>query len=111
MAEVPPIRRLFERKKLFDAKFYLARYPDVGLARMNPFAHYLLHGAAEHRKPNPWFDPNYYLAQSAPARLRGGDPFLDFLEHGAKENSSTHPLRAARPAGPVTEGAQFQCDS
>jgi hypothetical protein len=112
------VRRLLQRRKLFDPAFYLERYPDVAAARMHPFAHYLLNGAAEGRKPNPWFDPDYYLARSPEARSRvdldGRDPFVDFLEHAVKEHSSPHPLcdgvhqSASRPA---TEGAQFTCDS
>jgi len=106
------IRRLFLRKKHFDAAFYLERYLDVGASRMHPFAHYLLHGAPEGRKPNAWFEPIYYLARYEEARARGGDPFGDFLKHGAKANSSPHPLiHGAREAGSVTEGAQFSCDS
>jgi hypothetical protein len=118
-------RRLFLRRKLFDAAFYLERYPDLAAANVHPFAHYLLHGAAEGRKPNPWFDPDYYLARSPQARrrvdLNGRDPFVDFLEHGAKEHSSPHPLCGGleQPAPrrgqfsntPATEGAQFTCDS
>jgi hypothetical protein len=111
------LRRIFLRRKLFDPAFYLERYPDVAAVRMHPFAHYLLNGAAEGRKPNPWFDPDYYLARSPHARRRvdhhGSDPFVDFLEHGAKEHSSTHPLwdgpHESAP-GPI-EGAQFKCDS
>jgi hypothetical protein len=121
------VRRLFQRGKLFDSAFYLERYPDVAAAGMHPFAHYLLNGAAEGRKPNAWFDPDYYLARSPQARRRvdhhGRDPFIDFLEHGAKEKSSTHPLcegvsegaprrrQLSNAGGPATEGAQFTCDS
>lgn len=121
------MRRLFQRSKLFDSPFYLERYPDVAAARVHPLAHYLLNGAAEGRKPNPWFDPDYYLARSPQARrrvdLNGRDPFVDYLEHGAKEKSSTHPLRNGLPEAafrrgqlinapsPATEGAQFTCDS
>jgi hypothetical protein len=110
-------RRIIQRKKLFDAAFYLERYPDVGATRMRPFVHYLLHGAAEGRKPNRWFEPLYYLARYQEARNRGRDPFVDFLKHGAKENASPHPLLAegmpdgGREIGRVTEGAQFACDS
>jgi hypothetical protein len=120
-------RHLFLRRKLFEPAFYLERYPDLAAARVHPFAHYLLHGAAEGRKPNPWFDPDYYLARSPQARRRihldGRDPFVDFLEHGVEEDSSPHPLSdgaaegvprrgpLSRAPGPVTEGAQFKCDS
>ncbi len=105
-------RRLFERRRYFDAAFYLERYPDVGAARMHPFAHYLLHGAAEGRKPNPWFDPDYYLARSAAARKRGGDPFVDYLVSGRSEGSSPHPLMDGKAqAAVVVEGSLFGCGS
>jgi hypothetical protein len=108
-------RRLWLRKRFFDAAFYRDRYPDVAAARMNPFLHYLLHGAAEHRKPNPWFDPDYYLARSSEARRRGGEPFTDFLLYGRHEHASPHPLgepsHASVTPAPATEGSQFACDS
>jgi hypothetical protein len=103
-------RLLRLRKKFFDAAFYRKRNPDVAVARMNPFLHYLLHGAAEGRKPNSWFDPDYYLARSPQARGRGGDPFADFLEHGRREHSCPHMLGAPTNSAP-TEGSQFACDS
>lgn len=101
------------RKSHFDAAFYRQRYPDVIAARMNPFLHYLLHGAAEGRKPAPWFDPDYYLARSAEARKRGGDPFVDYLVDGRKEGASTHPLVDGRlvKMGMPARGSLFGCDS
>ncbi len=44
----------------FDAAHYLARYPDVAAAGMDPFEHYLLRGAAEDREPSATFDPVFY---------------------------------------------------
>jgi len=105
-----PLRRILLRWRSFDDAFYRERYPEVA-AKMNPFLHYLLHGAAEGRKPCAWFDPDYYLARSAAARERGGDPFVDYLKYGRNELSSPHPLvdgRARR--GPVTGGSLFGCD-
>jgi hypothetical protein len=105
-------RRLLLRWKLFDTAFYRRRYPDVGAARMHPFAHYVLHGAAEGRKPNPWFDPDYYLDRSADARNRGGNPFVDYLDHGRSEGASPHWLMDGRVrTGAATEGSLFGCDS
>jgi hypothetical protein len=106
-------RRLLLRRKFFDAAFYCERYPDVTAARMRPLVHYLLHGAAEGRKPNRWFDPDYYLARSAEARRRGGDPFVDYLMYGREEGASPHPLADGRCRDeylPV-RGSLFGCDS
>jgi hypothetical protein len=103
-------RRIVLRSKFFDAAFYRQRYPDVAAAGMHAFAHYLLHGAGEGRKPNPWFDPDYYLAGSAAARTRGGDPFLDYLVHGRSEGVSPHPLGVSSDAA-AREGSLFECGS
>jgi hypothetical protein len=108
----PSYRRLLERWKYFDAAFYSERYPDVAAARMHPFAHYLLHGAAEGRKPNPWFDPDCYLDRYPEARKRGGDPFVDYLAQGRREGASPHPLVDGKAvAGAPVEGSLFGCDS
>lgn len=49
-----PWRERLERQRLrnlglFDGDAYLARYPDVAAAKMDPFRHYVLHGAGEGR--------------------------------------------------------------
>ena len=41
---------------LFDRDWYLAMNPDVAVAGADPWRHYLRHGAAEGRDPNPLFD-------------------------------------------------------
>ena len=101
-------RGLLLRWKHFDDAFYRKKYPEVVAAGMNPFLHYLLHGASEGRKPCAWFEPDYYLARSKAARERGGDPFLDDLKHGRRERSSPHPLwdGSASP-GAVAKGSLF----
>lgn len=42
-------RRRLRRMGVFDSDAYLARYPDVAAARMDPFRHYIFHGMAERR--------------------------------------------------------------
>lgn len=78
-----------KRAGLFDAAFYLERYPDVRGAGIDPLRHYLRHGAAEGRKPHPLFEPDYYLARCPEAR-RSGNVLLYFLGEGAM--CSPHPL-------------------
>jgi hypothetical protein len=43
------VHRRLRRKKLFDASFYLSRYPDVQKAKMDPLGHYIRHGVFENR--------------------------------------------------------------
>lgn len=52
---------------LFSAAFYLASYPDIGAAKMNPLLHYLFHGGAEKRQPHPFVAPRW-LAERVDAR-------------------------------------------
>ena len=47
---------------LFDAGWYRARYPDVGLLGADPAAHFLAHGRLLERSPGPRFDSRFYLA-------------------------------------------------
>ncbi len=51
------VARALMRSGLFDPEWYLRANPDVVAAGADPVRHFLLHGAAEGRKPNPAFDP------------------------------------------------------
>jgi len=77
-------------RRLFDAAFYLERYPDVRQAGMNPLWHYLRHGAAEGRKPHCLFEPDYYLSCCPDAR-NTANPLLHFIETGGRLGNP-HPL-------------------
>jgi hypothetical protein len=77
-------------RRLFDAAFYLQRYPDVRRAGMNPLWHYLRHGAAEGRKPHRLFEPDYYLSCCPEARS-STNPLLHFIQTGGRLGSP-HPL-------------------
>ena len=74
-------KRNRRRRKLFDARFYLSKYPDVAAAQVDPWLHYLKHGAAERRKPNALFEPNYYLTLCPDARSANADPLTHFVEN------------------------------
>ncbi len=72
---------------LFDDEFYLRKYPDVAAADLDPLMHYLWHGAAEGRWPNPSFDPTFYAKQ---ARLKPGkNPLLHYLKVGRQRGFAT----------------------
>jgi hypothetical protein len=77
-------------RPLFDAAFYLERYPDVRQAGRNPLWHYVRHGAAEGRKPHRLFEPDYYLSGCPEAR-NSANPLLHFIESGGRLGNP-HPL-------------------
>jgi hypothetical protein len=76
---------------LFDRDFYLRKYPDVAAAGVNPFRHYLEHGAEEGRKPHPLFDHDFYLLCSPEARDAAEPSILHFLKQ-AVPRGNPHPL-------------------
>ena len=84
---LPQIRKL---RLLFDAEFYTSKYRDVAAAGVNPFRHYLEHGAFEGRKPNALFDPEYYLLRQAAASSEL--PVVSFLRQTGEHCPNPHPL-------------------
>ncbi|GAA3712714.1 hypothetical protein GCM10022421_19980 [Oceanisphaera sediminis] len=68
---------LAQQSGLFDAAWYLRRYPDVAAAGMDPWLHYLRHGYKEGRDPGPGFSGSGY--QWAEPRAQGKNPLLHLL--------------------------------
>jgi len=77
---------------LFDRDWYLEQNRDVRTTGANPLVHYLRHGAAEGRNPNPLFDSEWYLAQNPDVRAAGVNPLLHYLRYGATEGRDPDPL-------------------
>jgi hypothetical protein len=80
------------RGSLFDAEFYLRKYPDVAAAGVNPLLHYLKCGRKESRQPNPVFDPAFYLSHNPDARRKQTDALLHYLRSATAEDRKPHPL-------------------
>ena len=78
------LRRLSD-SGLFDPAFYLAQYPDVAEAGIDPLSHYLSRGFAEGRRPNLYFDTAFYLQQNPDVAASGVNPLLHYLLDGFKE--------------------------
>ncbi len=92
------------REKLFDFGEYLVSYPDVRGATVNPFAHYLLHGWREGRRPSRGFDPGYYLAAYADVREAGTEPLLHYWMHGRAEGRVPAPPPLVRAIADQEKG-------
>lgn len=78
---------------LFDAEWYLVRYPDVAESKALPELHYLKFGAAEHRDPSPLFSTKRYLdlyPDVAKSRL---NPLVHYITHGLKERRIIEPAQ------------------
>jgi glycosyltransferase involved in cell wall biosynthesis len=82
---------------LFDPAFYLAQYPDVAEAGIDPLSHYLSHGVVEGwRKPNLYFDTAFYLQQNPDVAASGVNPLLHYLLDGFREGREPSPEFSGR---------------
>ncbi len=72
------VRRLLVSTPLFDAEWYLKRYPDVAEAGVHPVDHFLLFGGPENRDPSPAFNTYAYAVTNA-LTGREVNPLLHYL--------------------------------
>lgn len=71
-----------ESTGLFDADWYLTKYPDIHAAGAAPLEHFLRHGGAEGRNPGPTFDTRWYVTQSPEVALSGLNPLVHYALFG-----------------------------
>ena len=80
-----PDMRLLRNSSLFDSNWYRYRYPDVGLAGLDPIRHYVNHGYAEGRWPCALFDTRYYFKNNTDVLREGINPLVHYIKFGASE--------------------------
>ena len=88
-------RKLIASSVLFDARWYLAHYPDVASADWDPALHYALFGASERRNPGPQFDAAWYLERNVDVAESGYNPLLHYLKFGASEQRESKPVSSS----------------
>ena len=81
----PRLARRPRSERVFDTSIYLAAYPDVAAAGVNPLNHFDTIGWKEARVPSLAFDPRQYLAANPDVAAAGIDPLWHFLAVGASE--------------------------
>jgi glycosyltransferase involved in cell wall biosynthesis len=69
----------------FDVTQYLAKYPDIAQADVDPVEHYVEYGFREGRNPSALFDTNYYL-WSHMAGKASECPLLHYFAHRHEPN-------------------------
>ncbi|MFK3720622.1 glycosyltransferase [Pseudomonas fulva] len=69
-------------ESLFDAEWYLERYPDVSQSGIDPREHYINNGYNEGREPGPNFNTAWYLQQCPTARSSGLSPLVHYEKIG-----------------------------
>ncbi|MBL3527808.1 MAG: hypothetical protein JMN27_09570 [gamma proteobacterium endosymbiont of Lamellibrachia anaximandri] len=76
---------LLKDSGLFDESWYLAEYPDVAEAGIDPIQHYLRYGASEGRNPSPKFDTTFYLTTNPDIAQAEINPLIHYLRYGKEE--------------------------
>lgn len=66
----------------FDADYYLASYPDVHEAGVDPLRHYMAHGWREGRNPSATFDTNFYVRTHLAGSQSEICPLVHYAESG-----------------------------
>ena len=87
----------------FDAQYYLQTYPDIALAGVDPFEHFVFHGYKEGRNPSVEFDTKFYVQRYFKGKT-DQNPLLHYLEHRHEdgifplppENEATIPAEIKR---------------
>lgn len=69
----------------FDAEWYLAQYPDIRAAGVDPVIHYRESGWQEDRWPNRFFDPKAYRQANPDLAAYGDNLFLHYIYYGFYE--------------------------
>jgi GT2 family glycosyltransferase/glycosyltransferase involved in cell wall biosynthesis/putative intracellular protease/amidase len=67
---------------LFNAQWYLRRYPDIARSGANPLRHFTGSGASEDRVPSPAFDPEWYRQTYPEVTGTGLDAFTHYVRIG-----------------------------
>jgi hypothetical protein len=84
-------RWLISRSGLFDTKWYLGQNRDVAARGIDPLLHYLRHGPADGRDPNPLFDTAWYLSRNPDVAAARVNPLVHYLRNGAAEGRDPNP--------------------
>lgn len=83
---------LIRSSDLFDVDYYLATYPDVAAAKVDPVKHYLGSGTREGRDPSESFSTRAYLRRYPDVQATGWNPLVHYLRLGEAEGRLSNPL-------------------
>ncbi len=92
-AELRKNLKLIKSSSLFDADWYLAQYPDVQQAGIDPARHFLLYGGFEGRDPSPGFSTQWYLETYKDVAGANINPLIHYIHYGSAQNRKPKPKK------------------
>ncbi|WP_412507133.1 hypothetical protein [Roseovarius sp. SYSU LYC5161] len=90
--------RLIAASGLFDAEWYLQRYPDLAQAKDTPLRHFVRYGAYELRDPGPEFDSMKYHLHNPDVTAHGMAALMHYVRSGKSEGRDA--FKVADPEQP-----------
>lgn len=88
--------QLVRRSNLFDDTFYLAAYPDVAEAKVDPLEHYCIVGWREGRRPGPGFDVQHFASTWLGRRIGQINPLVAWMLLGRWMGATALPRDVAK---------------
>lgn len=87
---------LVRKSRLFDSKWYLDRYPDVGELGMDPLEHFLRYGVRMNRDPSPVFNCESYFEANPDLDPAFINPLVHYALAGRREERPLKPVDAGQ---------------
>jgi len=82
---------LIRSSGFFDETWYLANYPDVAQAKLDPLSHFLRWGGFEGRDPGPDFSCTWFFDTYEDVKKAGINPLVHYLKYGKEEGREPQP--------------------
>lgn len=92
---ITELRELIQNSGLFDASWYMRRYPDVKQIDLQPLEHYVRYGFKLERSPGPGFDWRFYNETNPDIAKHKINPLIHYIRHGRKEGRRGAPIVAS----------------
>ena len=82
--ELERVVRIVRRSDLFDAAFYVKRYPEVAAKGLDPARHFVVVGWREGRDPSPFFSIQRYIQEQPSVHPDHTNPLLHYIKRRRK---------------------------
>lgn len=93
---------IIRRSGYFNPEWYLARYPGVARAGIDPARHFAARGSIERRDPSPKFSTAHYLDSNPDVAASGVHALEHFITKGLREGRTPLPAPKAPATGAMT---------
>jgi|GEM_PF-552638 len=97
---------ILSKSQAFGTEYYLARYPDIAAANLDPIYHYLIHGAAEARDPSAEFSTLSYIRENHDVATSGLNPLVHFVSEGRHQGRRTRRADYVPPPPAIPSATQ-----